>query len=213
MLFKGKYELRITSLTQNHTGEYRCTAVNSNGRVSSAMWLAVVPKDSFQDASSQPKNSINSGLMSHQSANFYFQNPLTPKNDSSENQLPVTRLKRAATFDCISNSSRNCQFRSLSPAQSNEDLPKNFEKSAASIRRRAPGFLSRPVSSTLTPGSKLTLSAKLLGHPSPKVIWEKDGFQLSEKDERIKIISQQNSHCLEVRIYIRYCLFIINNLG
>ena len=41
---QGKLEMRINNVTQNHTGEYRCTAVNQSGRVSSAMWLAVVPK-------------------------------------------------------------------------------------------------------------------------------------------------------------------------
>ena len=41
---QGKYEFFIGQLTQEHTGEYRCSISNTYGRVSSAMWLAVVPK-------------------------------------------------------------------------------------------------------------------------------------------------------------------------
>ena len=137
------------------------------------MWLAVVPKSFPQDMSSCPKNI----LQNPNPANFYFKNPLTPNNDDSVQ--PITRLKRASTFDCISNTARMASYQCLSPAHSIEDLPKNFEKSNVPVRRRAPGFLSRPVSCTLTPGSKLNLSAKLLGYPSPKIIWEKGiGFAL-----------------------------------
>ena len=44
---QGKYELSLGELGQEHTGEYRCSVVNQYGRVSSAMWLAVVPKAWF----------------------------------------------------------------------------------------------------------------------------------------------------------------------
>ena len=58
----GTHELRIPHVTQQHTGEYRCSAVNASGRVSSALWVAVVPTEKGK-ANDQPQS-------------FYFENPL-----------------------------------------------------------------------------------------------------------------------------------------
>ena len=75
--------------------------------------------------------------------------------------------------------------------------PANFANSNAP-RRRAPGFLMRPATTRLKPGSKLSLSAKLLGHPAPKVTWEKDGQVINELTDRLHIFNIENLHNLEI---------------
>merc|ERR1711892_651228 len=40
-------------------------------------------------------------------------------------------------------------------------------------RRRAPGFKTRPYSLKLAKGDELRLTAELLGHPPPRVVWLK----------------------------------------
>lgn len=61
----------------------------------------------------------------------------------------------------------------------------------------APGFVTRPTPANLAPGSKLSLKARLLGYPQPKVTWEKDGMKLSE-DARVRLTSDQNTHVIEI---------------
>lgn len=70
----GHHELRIPRVTQHHTGEYRCSAVNASGRVSSALWVAVVP------SKGGIKNSQSVGYNKEsipQNQGFYFENPLS----------------------------------------------------------------------------------------------------------------------------------------
>ena len=45
---------------------------------------------------------------------------------------------------------------------------------------------------------KLSLSAKLLGHPAPKVTWEKDGQVINELTDRLHIFNCENVHNLEI---------------
>ena len=44
----------------------------------------------------------------------------------------------------------------------------------------------------------MSLSAKLLGHPAPKVTWEKDGQVINELTDRLHIFNCENVHNLEI---------------
>lgn len=151
---KGNHQLRIPKVDKNHTGEYRCSAQNSSGRVSSALWLAVVPKTMKQTRASFSKNASN---------NIYFENPLSRPAVKEEPRTPGRR----STAD------------------------------TGSGTRRAPGFLSRPRPLAVKPGDHISLKASLLGHPPPKISWEKNGRLVTE-DERISLVSEGKTHLLNI---------------
>ena len=44
----------------------------------------------------------------------------------------------------------------------------------------------------------MSLKARLLGYPLPKVTWEKNGSTLSEDDDRIRLVSDNNTHVIEI---------------
>ena len=132
-LENGVHELRIWRVTQENTGEYRCSAANASGRISSALWLAVVPDKR------QPVNSARNEP-AEKNSGFYFENPLSQS-------IPVKR-------DSLPNSQANTPYTLQNRGSRSKSSKENAK---VSPRRRAPGFLSRPMPTTIAPGSKLQL--------------------------------------------------------
>jgi hypothetical protein len=83
--------LRIPRVNQQHTGEYRCSAVNSSGRVSSALWVAVVPTRDGKGFS-KPANYNSTKQGNQQNQGFYFENPLSNNTPVMESKLIICKF-------------------------------------------------------------------------------------------------------------------------
>ena len=83
------------------TGEYRCSVQNSSGRVSSAFWLAVVPKTTRRSAYAASKSV---SLNSNNSNSIYFSNPLA--SSSIKDERPYGSLGRAGSVESLSGARR-----------------------------------------------------------------------------------------------------------
>ena len=146
----------------------------------------VTPKPTKSQPSSTTSSQSGSNPENRASpANFYFNNPLTPQRNPPPSNL-VDMSERSRSLGNLAG---------VLNRKGGADQPANFGKQAV---RRAPGFLQRPATTRLKPGSKLSLSAKLLGHPSPKVTWEKDGQVINELTDRHRIFNVDNVHTLEI---------------
>lgn len=145
-----------------YLGEYRASVQNSSGRVSSALWLAVVPQKTRRSAYVTNRSA---SMNANNSNSIYFSNPIA--TSSMREERPYGSLGRAGSVESLTGA------------------------------RRAPGFLSRPKPSVVRPGEEITLKASLLGQPSPRVTWEKNGRLVAE-DERTTISSEGKQHVLSI---------------
>ncbi|KAK3888336.1 hypothetical protein Pcinc_007597 [Petrolisthes cinctipes] len=175
----GVVTLLITAIGPGDEGEYTCTAANQYGEAICTVYIQPEAALMMQQQRQQQQQQSKSFMQQQQMSQQFIQQQQQQQMLSMQNGL--VESFRVDTFEY--RLLHEVEFRrSLTMYMAGEQ---EVDLGAIQGPPQAPQMQQKPRSTKVTAGGNATFTVRVSGHPSPRVVWFKNGVHLQSSDKHL----------------------------